>query len=555
MNEYGHRYVEVSRFVSHCKSLNIDISERELEFYEKEKLLFPVIRIIIPEDYVRYMFDINHNPSNPYYHKNQFELPNKWTKIYKLLNRINFPIFHKDDGTHFFDKQLGKSKYIIEPSGISFKEWSFYKTVAGRIGDSNVTEKTAKHYYHYWQVYQIIEIQRYLEFCCKMTLNENSKFLQKRNYPLYYHIPFPQRKIADGDYLGMNNEFDALSFFIRQINRKEMKFIDRGKPIGGGLKQLNVQQVRALEKTNKHIAEYVCQRFGLDEEKLFAFLRKILKLHIDYEKREKMKLSRELRKDVSYLVIFIIYKTGLNSLDVSKRIGRIGGYFENYLDIVFPNQIEKAKKKATPTFESFLKDYIAVFPTWQITAESLEIFLSFCEENDSLSFMSAISDINEEWFNRDSLSETALISDLRECACFPEKLGELVVKRTRKRKIKTLIRGRITLKKVIRAFFEKESWFNRFIVMWGNRSSFNTAVEFEQKYNFLIGQNSLSQDKEEDNIFRILLLTPLIRNYVVHRNVSFQFLESNYILLIKNAVFVVFLLWCQTEKRGLIKFT
>lgn len=32
MSEYGHRYVEVSRFVSHCKSLNIDVSERELEF-------------------------------------------------------------------------------------------------------------------------------------------------------------------------------------------------------------------------------------------------------------------------------------------------------------------------------------------------------------------------------------------------------------------------------------------------------------------------------------------------------------------------------------------
>lgn len=48
MNEYGHRYVDVSRFVSHCKSLNIDISEGELEFYEKEKLLFPAVRMLIP---------------------------------------------------------------------------------------------------------------------------------------------------------------------------------------------------------------------------------------------------------------------------------------------------------------------------------------------------------------------------------------------------------------------------------------------------------------------------------------------------------------------------
>jgi hypothetical protein len=186
MSEYGHRYIEVSRFVSHCKSLNIDISERELEFYEKEKLLFSAVRVLIPEDYVRYMFDINYNPSNPYYHKPRFELPDKWTKIYRLLNRTNFPIFHKDDGVHFFDKQLGKNKYIVKPMEKTFRDWESYRVIAGKIGNSEVKEKVAKHYYHYWQAYQIVEIQRYLEFCCKMTLNENRDFLQKKNYPLYY---------------------------------------------------------------------------------------------------------------------------------------------------------------------------------------------------------------------------------------------------------------------------------------------------------------------------------------------------------------------------------
>jgi hypothetical protein len=555
MNEFGHRYIEVGRFVSYCKSLNIDVSEGELEFYEKEKLLFPVARILIPEDYVRYMFDIQHNPNNPYYHKNQFELPNKWTKIYNLLERINFFVFHKDDSVHFFDKHLGKSKYLVKPIETPFREWNSYRIVAGRIGNNSVAEQTAKHFYHYWQIYQIFEIQRYLDFCCKMTLRENSDFLQKKKYPLYYHISFPKRKVADGDYLGMNNEFDALSFFIYQINRKEIAFVDKGKPIGGGLKQLSIRQVRALENADKRIAAYVCQRFDLDEDKLFVFLRKLLYLHVDYERKERAKLAREIRKDASYLVSLIMYKTGLKSLEVSKRVGRLGGYFENYLDVIFPNQIEKAKKKATPTFESFLKDYNVSFPSYQINAESLKRFLSFCEENNTLSFMSAISDINTEWFNRDSLSETALIFDLRECVCFAERLGELVVQKTRKRRIKTLIRGRITLKKVIRAFFEQEVWFNEFIGMWEERSGFDTVEEFQQKYSYLIGHNVLSSFQEKDSLFRTFLLTSLIRNYIVHRNVNFRFFEDNYILLVKNAAFVIFLLWHQVEKKRLIKFS
>ncbi len=549
MSEYGHRYVDVGRFVSYCKSLNVDVSEAELEFFEREKLLFPAARILIPEDYVRYMFDIDHNPSNPYYHKPQFEIPDKWTKIYKLLNRTNFPIFHKDNGTHFFDKQLGKSQYLVKPIENIFRDWKSYRVIAGKIGNSEVKENTAKHYYHYWQVYQIIEIQRYLEFCCKMTLRENLDVIKKRNYPLYYHIPIPKRKAADGDYLGLNGEFDALSFFIRLLNNKELEFSDKGKPIGGGYKRLSTRQVKALEKANRNIAEKVCQMFGLDEDKLFVFFRRLLELHVDYERKEKAKLEREIRKDISYLTNLIMYKTGLPFLDVSKKIGRVGGYFKNYLDVVFTNQIEKAKEKASPTFESFLKDYNAAFPSRKIDTDSLKRFLSFCEKNNTLNFVSSISDINEEWFNRDSLSETSLISSLRECVCFPEKLGELVAKKTKKRSIKALAKKRVTLKTVIKTFFSQEAWFNGLIGTWEDKSSFNTVIEFEQKYKFLTGQNTLCQDKEEDNILRAMLLTSLVRNYVVHRNAKFLLLESNYILLVRNSAFVIFLLWHQIERN------
>lgn len=555
MFEYGKRYIEANGFVSYCRSLNIDISESELEFCEREKLLFPVARILIPDDYVKYMFDIVHNPSNPYYHKHQFKFPDKWIKIYRLLNKNNFPLSHKDGGIYFFDKQFGKNKYLVRPIETPFKPWECYKVIAGKIGDNEIKQDTAKHYYHYWQAYQIVEIQRYLEFCCKMTLKENIDFLQNKNYPLYYHIPFSRSKVANGDYVGVNNEFDALSFFIRQTNSKEAEFIDKGKPIGGGFKQLSTRQIGTLEKENKCIAEYVCHRFSLDENGLFVFLRKLLELHIDYERNERTKLAREIRKDASYLVSFITYKTGLKSLDVSKKIGRLGGHSGNYLDVIFPNQIEKAKQRATPTFESFLKDYNTALPSRRIIDENLKHFLSFCEETDTLSFMSAIADINEEWFNRDSLSETVLISSLRECACFPERLGELVAKKTRKRTIKSLVTKRITLKVVIQTFFNQESWFNSLIRMWEIKSSFNTVTEFEQKYNFLVGQNTLSTNREEDNIFRALLLTSLIRNYVVHRNASFGILENNYIVLVKNAAIVIFLLWQEVEKNGLVKFS
>jgi hypothetical protein len=500
------------------------------------------------------MFDIDHNPSNPYYRKPQFKLPDKWTKIHKLLNRTNFPIFTKDDGVHFFDKQLGKNKYLVRPIEAPFKDWRCYKVIAGKIGNSNVKQDTAKHYYHYWQVYQVIEIQRYLDFCCKMTLSDNSDYLQKKSYPIYYHIPFPRKKVSDGDYLGVNDEFDALSFFVRVSNRKEIQAFEKGRPIGGGYKRLSTRQSNALERVQKKVAEKTCVRYGLDNDRLWRFLRFILELHENYEKQEKAKLAKEMSQDVLHCMRLIMLKTGLSSLEVSKKIGRVGGYFKDYLEIIFPNKLEQAKEKASPTIESFLKDYNSAFPSNTIGQDSIERLLAFCEKNEANGFVTALSDINREWFSMHSLSGDALISGLRECTCFPEKIGEVVVKKTRKRRIKTAMANkRYTLKTVIQEFFSQEVWISALMGMWRNKSSFNNIQDFAQKYAFLTGNNVLSRDNEEDNILRAILLTSLVRNYVVHRNASFRLLEEKYIFLVRNASFVIFLLWHQTQKRGLIK--
>ena len=106
---------------------------------------------------------------------------------------------------------------------------------------------------------------------------------------------------------------------------------------------------------------------------------------------------------------------------------------------------------------------------------------------------------------------------------------------------------------LIKDFFIQESWLSGLVGMWEDKSSFNTLAGFGQKYNFLIGQNALSPNKEEDNILRSALLTSLVRNYVIHRNASFRFLEDNYITLVRNAAYLIFLLWYNVEKRGLLK--
>ena len=289
MFEYGHRYLAVDRFVSYCRSLNVDFPRRKLEFCERERLLFPAARVEVPEGYVRYVFDVKHNPSNPYYGRPQYELPDKWMAIHRLLDSIDFPVPHKDNGVHVFDKRMGSRRYLATPCSQPFRDWSSYSTEAGRIADRVVEEPTARHYYHYWQVHQLAAIQKYMDYCCMKALADVCDAIAPGEHRLYIEMRLPKKRVADGDYLGMNKGYDALSFFIRWIRRKERDAFERGTQVDGGMR-LSARQASALERASHQIAEDVCGRFGLSDDELLVFARQLLGLHDDYTREEKAKL-------------------------------------------------------------------------------------------------------------------------------------------------------------------------------------------------------------------------------------------------------------------------
>ena len=52
MNIHGERYANHRRFITYCRDLNVQTSERELEHYEKIGALLPVARVVYPDKYV-----------------------------------------------------------------------------------------------------------------------------------------------------------------------------------------------------------------------------------------------------------------------------------------------------------------------------------------------------------------------------------------------------------------------------------------------------------------------------------------------------------------------
>ena len=52
MNIHGERYASANLFVAYCRDLNVKTDERELEYYEKIGAMFPVARVVFPDEYV-----------------------------------------------------------------------------------------------------------------------------------------------------------------------------------------------------------------------------------------------------------------------------------------------------------------------------------------------------------------------------------------------------------------------------------------------------------------------------------------------------------------------
>jgi hypothetical protein len=126
LTEYGQRYLIHADFLELCKKLEIvDMDKNRLEFFERKKLLFPMRRIILDSEYVRYMYAIHYDPDNPFFGKNQFEFPDKWIHQYKIETKIKnwrgLESYH--EVFHLLDKKKNTfKKFIRVPSCSRFRK-------------------------------------------------------------------------------------------------------------------------------------------------------------------------------------------------------------------------------------------------------------------------------------------------------------------------------------------------------------------------------------------------------------------------------------------------
>jgi hypothetical protein len=192
----GKRYLRLEDFISLCDAVGLyRCTEHELEECERERWMFPVARMIMPEEYARafWMHMLGFTT--------KFEFDERFLPFHGLDWAIRYRIQASNDSKnwdlrHPIDRVWGQVDGLVRPVDEEHVPWESY-TITLRINDREIRESTVTHFYHYWQIYELYQIRRF------------RKGMYQDNAPMPYSIG-----LRCDDLQALLPFFDAVSYFV-----------------------------------------------------------------------------------------------------------------------------------------------------------------------------------------------------------------------------------------------------------------------------------------------------------------------------------------------------
>lgn len=213
--------LETKRFIKYCKKRGINTNEKELELFEKEKLLFPIIRIkrpILQEEWIKF----EDAKDGEIKRKMAVDgLKNGEKEIERYSEQ-----FYSDYGFGEFSKRYLpnwlENGLLFDPSKRKFKEWSTFK--GKQLKGSN---QQIVNFYSSFQIDWLYTLKKYyLERYLDLKNNPNNK----HNELFLNNLSYNKRKY---------NEILRFLLLIQNVyypfGRKDSKGIQINANIGGSL--------------------------------------------------------------------------------------------------------------------------------------------------------------------------------------------------------------------------------------------------------------------------------------------------------------------------------
>ena len=389
MGSWGDRFPLVGSFINYCRGLRVETNQNELEYYEKTGAMLPVARVVYPNEYVIQRDQGRWNGYTDWYDADQ------WPALERLSERIGaFPFEYAltdEELVNCFDREMdaGDNPYLSRPCSSDFRPWSDYRvTIQDRQGN-DIRRPTVEHYYSYWQVHQLCWIQQFPD------LYKNARLIERipEDDAVRKFRPWAPNIERLVDFDGKRRGFDALSFWITAYCRERNRTFAR-VPESNGVRRLDDVEAVAYRGRLTALGGRVTERFELTQEDLYRFLRQLIELTRDYERKERYKLAEALRMDIFAWEDLLMLTTGETPDEVAEELGKVSIHDKRlfrHLDIAtkerdyaleFLNHVSGDCAKALHQLGD---------TQWSFAESDVNDLLSYCEQVGLGIFITALS--------------------------------------------------------------------------------------------------------------------------------------------------------------------
>jgi hypothetical protein len=366
---YGERYLRISHFISYCAKLNVKTDHRKLEHYEREGIMYPVARVVKPDEYVKreYAWQMQPNLSVTF---------DEWPDMARLYESLRDTTISDEELVESFDREFGRNPCLVQPALTDYSPWDAYKVVVTQANDQDIYQGTVEHFYSHWQVHQLYLLQQspdlYANYHLLTSLCDACKAQQ-------LFRPWVMEKEQYRTFEGMATFYDALSFYITMYNRERRRTFAH-VPELHRIKTLDATQHEVFQQRLRNHAQFVITRYALTENHLFTFLHFLLEKLADYRDAERAKLAGELSHDIRYLASFLWAATGKDWEGIADEIAKTNYYTKQafrHLD-----SGTKVRDTARDALAFFFKENRSTLSTFGIIESDIDGLLRFCDDND-----------------------------------------------------------------------------------------------------------------------------------------------------------------------------
>ena len=386
MIEIGRRYLTVSSFVSHCRDLNVGVDEDQLEYFEKERVLLPVARILQPDEFPKAQAK---QKQNWYYSDVHIE---GWDDLVRLL--YGYGIDRRLLPGPLLDEQLihpldwefeHGNRYLMQPAAEGFRPWDTYFVEVEDLSGNKHHKRTIETYYHYWQVYPVYRIlKRFHMFASHPYVIQ--RFQEINDASVEFFIP--QQRDVIASFNGMAVWFDALSYYIEMYTAEQARTFKNTHVLD------NAQLENHRQRLENH-AKLAVGRFQLNVADSYGFLLFLLDLHSELQREERTKLADMLENDLIFASRLITSITGKTVEAVEADLTERGVSYWARQSFRHLDKAVEIYDYARQTFQRLKDEYNHSFPTLPLNETEIDMLLSFVENAGLFILPFTIYDLDE----------------------------------------------------------------------------------------------------------------------------------------------------------------